>query len=1052
MLISDKAIQRPTTVFILMLMLIVFGAYAYFMLPREAAPDIELPLILVTVDYRGTTPEDMENTVTIPIEKHLRGLKNVKEITSRSDEGSTQIAVQFYSGTDIEDARQRVRDKVDQARSEIPAEADEPTVKEINLSEFPIITIALTGDDAIGPLRLKQMADDIADQIETIEGVLEASVIGGVTREIHVALDPDRVASYRVPIPQLLALISEENVNVSGGNLEMKQGKYQLRVPGEFADPSEIYRVMIMTREGKPIYVTDVAEVVDGFVDRTTYSRLNGQDSVSIVVSKRSGENVPRIAGEVKKFMEKDSRAILGDRVSYAITMDVSEDIRMMVEDLESNIVSGLVLIVVVLMLVMGLRNSFFVGLAIPFSMLITFALLHALNITLNMVVLFSLTLSLGMLVDNAIVIVENVYRHMQEGKPRLEAALIGASEVAWPVITSTLTTVGAFIPLLFWPDIVGDFMSYLPKTVIIALMASLFVALVINPALCGSMMRSPKVVDRNRRPSVLVRAYGSLLRFATSHPVIVILLTVMIFVGSLAALVIFNRGVEFFPESDPRRCYVNVTLGEGTKLDATDATVRRVADLIRTIPNAQDIKYLVETSGTRSGSNPLGGGEAGSNYGQIMIEFIDRELRSQSSKITVKDIRQTIGEIPGVRVEVEKEQEGPPTGAPINIELTGEDFDLLADLTHRIKSRIRSVPGLVDLQDDYQEAKPEIQFPVDRNRAKLLGVSTAWVAQFIKVAVNGIKIGTYREGDEEYDIVIRLADRFRYDLDRIRSLYVSDTQGRQIPLSSLAKVEYRGGYGAIRRKDQKRLITIQGMNAEGRNADEVLKAVKEQLQGFRFPSGYDIHFTGQDEEMQKASSFLLKAGVAGILLIILVLVAEFDSLKLPFIIMVAVLLSFIGVALGLVISGKPFGVIMTGVGVISLAGVVVNNGIVLIAYIEQLRNQGMHVVEAVLQAGLTRMRPVLLTAITTILGLMPMAIGLSFNIRTFHFTYDSEMSQWWGPMAIVVIYGLSVATLLTLVVVPAFYMVFVRRQVRRERELASVPTSSSEAETSRSE
>lgn len=1026
MKLSDTAIRHPTTVLVLMLMLAVFGFYAYTALPREAAPDVKLPLILVTVNYRGTTPEDMENSVTIPIEKHLRGLKDVKQVTSRSDEGSTLIVVEFYSGTVIEDALQRVRDKVDQARVEIPAEADQPSVREINLSEFPIINISLTGD--VGPLRLKQMADDVADQLQTIEGVLEASVVGGVTREIRVELDPDRVASYRIPVADLLGLIAQENVNVSGGSLEMDKGRYQLRVPGELVDPSEIYRIVIMTRDGKPVYVTDVAEVVDGFADRTSYSRMNGQDSVSIVVSKRSGENVPRIAAAIKDFMANHSHYILGDHVTYAVTQDVSRDIKMMVEDLESNIVSGLILIVVVLMLVMGLRNSFFVALAIPFSMLITFSVLFALNITLNMVVLFSLTLALGMLVDDAIVIVENIFRHMQEGQSRIDAAINATREVAWPVITSTLTTMGAFLPMLFWPDIVGDFMSYLPKTVIIALAASLLVALVINPALAGAVMRKPKVLEKDRKRWFVMRGYMRLVRFSVDHPLVIVFMTMGIFVGSLGLLGVFWKGVEFFPESDPPRCYINVTLGEGTKLDATDAAVREVARRIHNIPGVQgDMKYIVESSGARAGTNPLAGGQAGSIFGQVMVEFVDRDLRSQSSSETVKQIRQALGSIPGARVEVEKEQHGPPTGAPVNIEVSGEDFDVLADLTRRVKTEIRPIPGLVDLQDDYESAKPEIQFPVDRSRAKLLGVSTAWVAQFIKVAVNGIKIGTYREGDEEYDIVIRLADRFRYDLDRIRSLYIPDSLGRQIPLSSLTSVEYRGGYGAINRKDQKRLITVQAQNAEGVRADVVLNAVKAKLQDFRLPPGYRISYTGQDEEQQKASSFLLKAMVAALFIIVLILVSEFDSLKLPFIIMLTVLLSFIGVALGLVFSGKPFGVIMTGIGIITLAGVVVKNGIVLIAYVEQLRERGMNAYEAVVQAGIIRMRPVLLTALTAILGLVPMAVGVSYNVRQLKFELNSEMSQWWGPMAVVVIYGLSVATLLTLVVVPAFYTIFLR-------------------------
>lgn len=1037
MKISDTAIKHPTTVYVLMLMLLVFGGYAYWVLPREAAPDVKIPIILVTTGHRGVTPEDIENTVTIPFEKALRGIRDVKQITSKSVEGQSQITVEFYSGTDLDQARQWVRDKIDEAKADLPKDADDPAIKEVNISEFPIMTISLTWKNPPGTVltpkesdaqlvRMKQMAEDLQDRIEAVSGVLEARVLGGLTRQIRIEFDPDRLASYHIPVTDLLSLIEAENVNVSGGNVEMERGKYQLRVNAEFDNPVEMRNLVISSRGDKAIYVTDVAHIVDGFEDRTSYSRFDGQDSVSLVVSKRAGENIVRIAKEVKTIL-KNADDILGNHVNAVITSDASKDIGILVEDLESNIVSGLVLIVAVLFLVMGVRNATFVGLAIPFSMLITFAVLMLLGITLNMVVLFSLILSLGMLVDNAIVIVENIYRHMQEGRSRLEAALEGARQVAWPVATSTLTTVVAFFPLLFWPDVVGDFMGYLPKTVIISLSASLFVALVINPTLCGTMMRKPRVKEPDRKPHWFLRGYMVVLRQCIRFRWGVVAGTVAIFVLSIWAFKTYNHGVEFFPESDPPRCVINVKLPEGKSLDATDTVVRRVFGSIGDIP---DKKYVVETVGSRGGGNPLGGGAQGSNYGQVAVEFVDRVERTRPSPDTVKQIRERVQGIPGARVEVMKEEHGPPTGSPVTVELSGEDPDELAKLAAQIQARIRDVPGLVDLRNDYEAAKPEFGVAIDRNRAKILGVNTAWVANFLKLAVNGSVVGTYREGEDEYDIVIRLPDQYRYDVNRIRALTVPDATGRQIPLSSLANLKYQGGYGAIGRVDQKRVITVEAGNAEGYKANDVLDAVKKKMADFRKPRGYDVRFRGQDEEQQKAGAFLLKAGIAALFLIALTLVSEFDSVRLPLVIMLAVLLSLIGVIWSMVLTGRPFGIIMTGIGVISLAGVVVNNGIVLIDYMEKLRLSGMRPFDAIVQASATRLRPVLLTAITTSLGLAPMALGVSFSVRKLAFNFNSESSQWWGSMANTVIFGLGVATVLTLFVVPVTYAIMLKLSV----------------------
>ncbi|HOI56386.1 MAG TPA: efflux RND transporter permease subunit, partial [Phycisphaerae bacterium] len=487
MIISDTSIKHRTTVVVLMILIAVVGAYSYVTLPREAAPDIQIPIIIVTTTYPGVAPGDIENLVTYEIEKKLKNLSDVDEMTSTSTEGVSTVAIKFLPNTDIDDALQKVRDKVDQAKPEMPNDIDEPSITEINISEFPIMLLNVHGPG--GLVMLKEIAEDLQDDIEKIEGVLEAQITGDLTRQIRVEVDPYRLAAYRIPVSELFARIAAENQNVSGGTIDMPDAKYSARVEGEFADPRDIYDLIIDPRDGRPLYLSDVAVVRDTFEDRKSYSRFNGAESITVSVVKRAGANIVDIADQVRGVVAR-YRGRLPEAIQIDVSLDQSQFVDMMVADLENNMLSGLILVVLVLMIVMGVRNSILVALAIPFSMMITFAMLTALGITMNMIVLFSLILVVGMLVDNAIVIVENCYRHMQEGMPRVQAAMKATSEVAWPVITSTLTTVAAFVPLLAWPDIIGDFMSYLPKTVIVALVASLFVAMVINPTLCAIFLR----------------------------------------------------------------------------------------------------------------------------------------------------------------------------------------------------------------------------------------------------------------------------------------------------------------------------------------------------------------------------------------------------------------------------------------------------------------------------------------------------------------------------------------------------------------------------------
>jgi len=1016
MIVSDTAIKKRATVFAFIVMIVLFGVYNYATLPREMAPDINIPVITVSVSYTGVSPADIENNVTVPLEKELKGLRDVEELTSVSAEGISSITIEFLPDVDIDDALQKVRDKVELAKSDLPEDADDPVVAEVSFSDMPIMIVNVAGD--IGLVRLKAIADDLEEKIESIPGVLNAAVIGGLEREIRIEPDPRRLAAYEIPMTELLALIDSENADVAAGNIDLPEAKFQVRIPGEFSSPQEARDLILMMRNGSPVYLSDVAQIRDTFKDAESYSRINGRDSISLSISKRTGENSFRIIREIKLILD-EARAKTPPGAEIIISADNSKWTREMLSDLENNILSGLLLVLVVIFISMGFINALFVALAIPLSMLISFTALRLLGLTLSNVVMFGLILSLGMLVDNAIVIVENTYRHMQEGKDRVSAAREGTAEVAWPVITSTLTTICAFLPMLFWPGITGEFMGYLPKTVIITLSASLFVAMVINPALCSRLMRVKALRDlaKAKRSNPLLAGYERLLNFSIDHPVMMLYMCAALLVGSIMAYGKFGHGVEFFPKADPDRAMVFVWQPEGAALQKTDALVRSIE---KKLEKYEDIEYYVSNVGTRPGGF-FSGGATGSHMARITIEFKKMEDRKHPSRWLIAQIRQELAGAPGVDIEVTEEQHGPPQDPPINIEISGDDFSVLAGIARDVTKKIETVPGLVDLKDDYEEARPELRFLVDRRRAALLDVSTVMVANFIKTAVMGRKVGTFRQGEDEYDITLRLPVEERDDLQKVLQLNVPGPGGQPIPLSSLARMEYAGGMGAIRRIDQERVITLKS-EVEGRLPNDALAEVKRRLSTYRLPAGYSLNYTGQDARQREASDFLLKAFVVALFLIMIILITLFNSVALPGIIMVSVMLSLVGVLIGLMITGIPFGIIMTGIGVISLAGVVVNNAIVLIDYIQLLRKRGLACREALVQAGLVRLRPVLLTAITTILGLMPMATGCSFNFREFRFVLGSSSSQWWGSMAVAIIFGLAFATILTLIIVPTMY------------------------------
>jgi len=1015
MLLSDVAIDRRSTVFAIMLIILIVGVYSYIVLPRESTPDITVPYVLVVTPYEGVSSADIESLITHPIERKLKGLKNVEEIRSVSAEGSSMITIEFTPDVDIDNALQWVRDKVDQAKGDLPNDLEnDPSILEVNLAEFPILMVAVSGpfDENI----LKRVGEELEDRIEQVSGVLDVVVTGGREREIRVEFDPDRLFAYRISLSEVIRAIQQENVNIPGGSIDIGAGKYLLRIPGEFTDPDEIDNLVLTARDGRVIYFKDVAQIVDSFEDRVSQARIGGEQSVSLAIKKRTGANIIEVADRVHAVLLA-AEQLTPPGIELSVTLNQSKDIRRMVSELENNIITGLILVVTVLFLFLGLRNSVFAALAIPFSMLITFAVLQLLGITLNMVVLFSLILALGMLVDNAIVIVENIYRHMQEGNPGTKAAKMAAAEVGWPIISSTLTTLCAFFPMTFWPGIMGEFMKYLPITLIITLTASLFVALVINPTLCGHFMSLSKdAVVIDREPAKIIQVYARNLEWALRHRLLVVVASFCLLIGIVTAYAMLGHGVELFPDIEPNRAYVEIKAPEGTNLEASNQLALQVEKFVLEEP---DVRYVVTEVGVSSSDQ--GGESVQSNLSKVTLDFFDREDRAEDSRNVLDRLRKLVMPLSGAEFKVEKQEEGPPTGPPVSVEISGEKIEVLDRLVAEARQLIKDVPGLVDLKDDFSKAKPEIRVDVDREKASLLRLSTAEISEMVKAAISGTKLGVYREGEDEYDIIARMPEHRRTSVADIRNLLVPAIDGSPVPLSTIAEIRLSTGFGSIRHIDQKRVVTISA-ETFGRNSNEVLQEVQQRLQDLSLPSGYQIDYSGEQEEQQKASAFLSKAFIAALLLIMLVLITQFNSVLQTLIVMTSIILSLTGVFLGLMITVTPFGIIMTGIGVISLAGVVVNNAIVLIDYINQLVKEGMELNAALIRAGTVRFRPVLLTAVTTILGLLPMAIGVSIDFKTFSWEIGGESADWWGPMAVAVIFGLAFATLLTLVVVPVLY------------------------------
>lgn len=1008
--IINLSLKNRVTIYVLILALVVGGALSYKSLPLESFPEVQIPILIINTFYFGVSPEDIESLVTDRIERELKGIDGVKEIKSVSMEGLSSITIEFMPNIDIDVARQKVRDRIDIAKPNIPEDAEDPVIMEINLDEFPIMYVALTGEN-IGLYNLKRIADNFSDKIRTVPGVLGVDVSGGLEREIQVNVIPERLKYYGVSLGDIINKIKMENITLPGGSIEIGSYNYSIRIPGEIKTPDAMFDWIITEVNNRPIYLRDLSEIQYKYKEIKSISRLNGKEAITLGVKKRTGENVVNIADEVKRMIETE-KMIYNNNINYTVLQDHSKYIRDMVDDLENNIITSLILVVAILFLALGLKNSIVIAIAIPLSMLISFAVLSLLGITLNMIVLFSLILALGMLVDNGIVLVENIYRHKQLGENNFNAALRGASEIAIPITTSTLTTVSAFAPLLFWPGIIGEFMSYLPKTVIIVLLSSLFVAIVITPVISSMFATKIKPIKNKKNGgNRFLKFYRKLLLWSLCHKWLVVFFMIIFFIITIVAFGMSNPRVIFFPATDPQTITIDIEFPESSVIDKTNNYARYIENIL---DNTIDVDNYVTNVGQE--------GRESTHKAHLSIDFFDMLDRKQSSVLTLNQIRDSVQLVPNVKVNIMQQEDGPPTGAAVAVEISGEDFNKLREYRNIVKQSIEDIPGLINLRDDFVEAKSEIQVMVDRELASRYDLSMFSISQNIQAAMMGISASKYRVGEDEYDITVRYKDTQRNNFNDLRDLIIFGPKECQIPLANLATFDIKPGFGTINHKDLKRMITVEADVREGYNANNIRNDVITRISEIEFEPGYLYDMAGEGAEQDEAGAFLTNAFIGAVFLITLILVTQFNSIILPFIIIFSVFLSTMGVLWGLMITGFDFSVIMTGIGIISLAGIVVNNAIVLIDFIEQARKSGMSKVQAILKAGRIRMRPVLLTATTTTLALIPMAVGISYNFKTFEFITGSENAQWWGPMCVAVIFGLIIATVLTLIVVPVLY------------------------------
>lgn len=1064
--LSSWAISNRMTVSVITFIIVLSGLLSYIGMARENFPEIIIPQIYVATPYPGNSALDVEKLITKRLEKEINSITGVDKITSNSIQGYSSIVVEFSFDFTPAEALQKVKDKVDVAMADPDFPKDlpsEPSVSEMNFSErIPIMNINLSGEFSMD--QLKEYAEYLEDEIEEFPEISSVDIRGVQEKELEIAVDLYKMEASKISFTDIENAVAFENMSVSGGDILENGIRRTVRILGEFNTPLAVRDIIIKQEKGNIVYLRDIADVDFKEQEKESFAREYLQPVVMLDVKKRGGQNLLEASTKIDALLEDATANVFPQNLVISKTNDQSNDTRTMVSDLENSIVLGIILVVTVLYFFLGFRNALFVGIAIPLSMFLSFSILSFMGVTLNTMVLFSLVIALGMLVDNGIVVVENVYRLMDEGYPRIKAAKLGVGEVAMPIIASTATTLAAFLPLILWEGIMGEFMKWLPITLIIVLSSSLFVALIINPMLISVYMKViPKKESKVPFISKLENLYERFLSYALKgeKPGSILAGTFGLLILAVALMATFPPKILFFPNTDAKQVFVFIEYPIGTDIEETNLISMEIEKEIEDYLKKYEVNgknYLITSVIGQVGegtSDPSRGQEGGKspNKARITIDFVKYQDRQGVNTETVlKDIRNLLQGYPGVRIVVDKPADGPPTGAPINIEVKGDDYDLILDTANRLKSFINNsnIGGIEELKLDIDQGKPELLVSVDRQKARRLGISTGQIGANLRTALYGKEISTYKNAEDDYPINLRLKNEIRYNKSALLDQKItfrnqSDGQIKQVPISAVATTENQSSFSAVKRIDLDRVVTIYSNVLNDYNPTEVNDKIRAIAEKFEVPKNISISFTGEQEKQAEEMAFLSRALLIAVLLIFLILVAQFNSATTPIIISISVFLSLIGVLFGLLIFRMDFVILMTMIGIISLAGIVVNNAIVLIDYTNltitrkrrelQLEDTDKLtpslLVECVVEAGKTRLRPVLLTAITTILGLLPLALGININFRTLitqlnpNFYIGGENVAFWGPMGWAIIFGLSFATFLTLVVVPIlFYLI----------------------------
>lgn len=1018
----DAAIARTRTTLSVLALVLITGFSAYLNIPKEAEPDVNIPVIYVSMTHEGISPEDAERLLVRPMEKELKSIEGVKEMRSTATQGSANVLLEFEAGFNSDRALDDVREKVDIAKSELPLDTDEPKVNEVNFSLFPVLVVSLGGK--VPERALLRIGRDLRDRIEALPSILEVNIAGNRDELVEILIDPMRVESYALDARQIVENVKRSNQLVAAGTLDTGSGRFAIKVPGLFESIDDIMNMPLKVSGDAVVRIRDIASLRRSFKDRRTYARVNGEPAVSLEISKRTGENIIDTIQQVRNVVEAE-RENWPEAVSVSYAQDKSKQIRDMLRDLQNNVTSAVLLVMIVIVGALGLRSGLMVGVAIPGSFLAGILVLATLGFTVNIVVLFALILSVGMLVDGAIVVVELADRKMREGLDRAEAYAVAAKRMAWPIIASTATTLAAFMPLLFWPGIVGEFMKFLPITLIATLSASLFMALIFVPTL-GAKLGKPGIADtiqpEDSDPFDYTGATGAYVRFlngALNHPAKVLTAALIVLVAAWGLYLNFGKGIEFFPEVEPDQAVLQIHARGNLSVQEMDDLVSEVeTEILKLQRERGELKTVSVVSGAQERRDDT----PEDVIGTVRLEFADWQSRRPADQI-LEDILKRTHAFAGIEVETRKQEAGPPIGKPIQILLTSRRSEALPPVTAAIRSKLEEMSGLKDIEDSRPIPGIEWQISVDRAQASKFSADIAGIGSAIQLVTKGLKFDEFRpdDSDDEIDIVARYPLPWR-SIDQLDQIRIQTSKGL-VPISNFVQRTAQPKTGELRRVDGIRSVTVKADIKPGVLADSKVREIRNWVEEQKFTPAVNITFQGEDEEQKKAQAFLSSAFAIALFMMAIILVTQFNSFYSTFLILTAVVMSTVGVMLGLLAIGQPFSIVMSGIGVIALAGIVVNNNIVLIDTFDRLRKTVSDTRTAILLTGAQRLRPVLLTATTTILGVLPMVLQANIDFIDRSVSLGAPSTQWWVQISTAIAFGLAFATILTLVVTPSALM-----------------------------